>query len=538
MLQTIRSNNFYTILADESSDVTKLEQLSFTVRSCDEHYNVKDFVGIFECSNGISADALITYITDMLLRCNLDPHKIVGIGFDGASTMKSVAAKLKTIYGVQASYFHCLAHCNELIVKDAHEISSMLSDSLGICQTLYALIGAYPKRIALLEGIQKDAQYEVESEDYKILRLRSLSVTRWTTRAKVAYVVLTKNKDLKVALSTLAKDSTTTAEVRAKVKGILQQLACLKKMFGLQATYELVGLLENLSVQLQSAGLTADVACFCIKNVSERLTELRSDIEFERILKSILLLPGIKEQLEQDSEQAPASRSTRNRKIPRALNNANVVITEQLTLGGAINRPKNKENMLLHLKQEFFEAIDAMIKSLDERFEQEGMQIVAGIEKCLLAASNRKNALSASALQLLQQIPYIDVLVLADELLGLPTVIGMYNATSDVKIKEITKVTTLCDIFNSTPAAKVANPQIHKLLRLYCTMPLTTASCERSFSVMRRLKTWVRSRSGQNHLNNIMFAHIQKDAMDNINMENVANDFINANETRKLYFGC
>ena len=64
--QTIRSNNFYAILADESSDVTKLEQLSFTVRSCDKHYTVKDFVGIFECSNGISADALITYITDVI----------------------------------------------------------------------------------------------------------------------------------------------------------------------------------------------------------------------------------------------------------------------------------------------------------------------------------------------------------------------------------------------------------------------------------------------------------------------------------------
>ena len=114
----------------------------------------------------------------MLLRCNLNPLKIVGIGFHGASTMKSEAAKLKTICGVRAFYFHCLAHCNELIVKDTHEISSMLSDLLGICQTLYALIGAYPKRIALLEGKQKDAQNEVESEDYKILRLRSLSVTR------------------------------------------------------------------------------------------------------------------------------------------------------------------------------------------------------------------------------------------------------------------------------------------------------------------------------------------------------------------------
>ena len=161
----------------------------------DEHYNVKDFFGIFESSFqlifSISADALVTYITDMLLRCNLDPLKIVGIGFHSASTMKSEAAKLKTICGVRAFYFHCLAHCNELIVKDTHEISSMLSDLLGICQTLYALIGAYLKRIALLEV---DAQNEVESEDYKILRLRSLSVTRWTTRIKAAYICFADEK--------------------------------------------------------------------------------------------------------------------------------------------------------------------------------------------------------------------------------------------------------------------------------------------------------------------------------------------------------
>ena len=114
-----------------------------------------------------------------------------------------------------------------------------------------------------------------------------------------------------------------------------------------------------------------------LKCLGTTYTDVKSDIEFKRILNSTLLLLGMKEQLEQDSEQAPACRNTKNRKIPRAFNNANVIITEQLTLGGAINRSKNEKYMLLHLKQEFFEAIDAMIKSLDERFEQEGMKIVA-----------------------------------------------------------------------------------------------------------------------------------------------------------------
>ena len=166
------------------------------------------------------------------------------------------------------------------------------------------------------------------------------------------------------------------------------------------------------------------------------------------------------------------------------------------------------------------------------------MKVVRQIESYLLSACNRKQVpLSMEALK----IPFVDALDLVDELKGLPAIIGLCNATADIRIKEVTKVSTLCDIFNEMPAAKVAlrlmKSQTHKLLMLYHTMPLATASCERSFSVMRRVKTWVRSRSGQNHLNNIMFAHIYKTAMDQINFEKVASDFINLNDERKRYFG-
>jgi hypothetical protein len=101
----------------------------------------------------------------------------------------------------------------------------------------------------------------------------------------------------------------------------------------------------------------------------------------------------------------------------------------------------------------------------------------------------------------------------------------------------ITKITTLADVFNAIPAAKVGSPQIHSMLMLYHTMPLSTSSCERSFSVMRRKKTWVRSKSGQNHLNNIMFSHIHKKAMDEINFERVASEFMQHTDGRKHCFG-
>lgn len=110
--------------------------------------------------------------------------------------------------------------------------------------------------------MQKDAKHVAESEDYKILRLKSLCMTQWTTSVKAANVVSSKTDDLKTSLGLLAKDKAVIAQTQAKIKGILPQFTSQGKMS------ELVGLLENQSIQLQSVGLTADIATFCMNSAS------------------------------------------------------------------------------------------------------------------------------------------------------------------------------------------------------------------------------------------------------------------------------
>ena len=74
------------------------------------------------------------------------------------------------------------------------KLSNLLLSSLELCQSLYAIVGAYPKRVLLFEEIQNDFKNEMVSNatDYSVLRLQSLSATRWTIRVKAADVVFQK----------------------------------------------------------------------------------------------------------------------------------------------------------------------------------------------------------------------------------------------------------------------------------------------------------------------------------------------------------
>ena len=54
-------------------------------------------------------------------------------------------------------------------------------------------------------------------------------------------------------------------------------------------------------------------------------------------------------------------------------------------------------------------------------------------------------------------------------------------------------------------------PNIHTLLRIICTLPVTSCSCERSISGLKRLKTYLRSTMGQERLNGLAMMHFHYD---------------------------
>ena len=111
---------------------------------------------------------------------------MVGMAFDGASSMKCIARMIEEIVNQHAMYFHCFAHCTESICsfKDATFHSPLLDNSQDLCEDLYALVGATPKRVLLFQKIQKETE-----RDCSTTRMKNLSRTRWTTRGPAAEVI-------------------------------------------------------------------------------------------------------------------------------------------------------------------------------------------------------------------------------------------------------------------------------------------------------------------------------------------------------------
>lgn len=68
-------------------------------------------------------------------------------------------------------------------------------------------------------------------------------------------------------------------------------------------------------------------------------------------------------------------------------------------------------------------------------------------------------------------------------------------------------------------------------------MPATNAVSERSFSCLRRMKTYLRATMTQNRLNNVMVLHVHKDYTDQLCLIKIGNDFVQGSSHRELQFG-
>lgn len=177
------------------------------------------------------------------------------------------------------------------------------------------------------------------------------------------------------------------------------------------------------------------------------------------------------------------------------------------------------------MKEEYYKMIDAALVKLNERFvKQEGLREHEKLER-LLSAEEK-----------------VDVDRIKASIQHWPPELEIEGLKSELEVfKKKYQCSCLKEYVGAlTGLAKNMRPlfpNLENLVRLLIALPSSSATAERSFSGLRRLKTWLRSKMGQKRLNSVAVLHTHRERVSRLQPRNVIREFVALNPGREAVFG-
>ena len=317
-------------------------------------------------------------------------------------------------------------------------------------------------------------------------------------------------QDYTVLIDTLDEiHQTTRDEYGLKAAGLLSTMSTL---FGLKLGELVFGASETLSKSLQGKDTTIQEAIAAVKLAKCFYTQQRRDGPFLLFYDDVV---KVDQKYNISAPQLP-----RYRRIPKRLNDG---------IEGRYATPQD------YFRHQYFQALDLLIAGLDDRFDQsEVLGPVLDLENLLLKSANGANfnvhlaSFKSSCYKDDFNWEQLNIQLL---------MYGNLVKEALPMVKEVTNVCTICDGMNKSNTYKTMLPEVHNLLRLYLTIPITSATSERSFSALKRVLTYLKSTMTEERLNHCLLLHIHKNVTDTLDIKEIAKDFINTNLERLSYFG-
>ncbi|GBM71007.1 repressor of the inhibitor of the protein kinase [Araneus ventricosus] len=179
IVTNVRKSIFYSVLADETTDISQIEQFSLCVRYIeDQSYKIREDVLTFVPVYDVIGAGLANTVLETLSSLVLDLKKMRGQGYDGAATMRG------QFRGLQASikeklpldlYTHCSSHSLNFCLSGASNFPS-IRNCMGVIKEVCRFFHISAKRTEILKSTISDCCPEQKK------KLISLCETRWVER--------------------------------------------------------------------------------------------------------------------------------------------------------------------------------------------------------------------------------------------------------------------------------------------------------------------------------------------------------------------
>lgn len=388
----------------------------------------------------------------------------------------------------QARYVPCAAHSLNLIGAHAAAASPLMITFFGTVQNIFNFFSSSTGRWqAVLSNLD--------------ITLKGHCNTRWSTKRRAVSALKRTLKEIYSSLNEMTDrekwNLETTVGAQTIIKQINYKFLCL-----LQLWERILVSIDKISKALQKETVSMDKASKMIKGLSETIQEIRDE--------------GIDPAIDYATQKAKEIGidahfpEKRRKKVSKKL-------TELVS--------KDDDSCFLtphdEFKRETNVVFDRILSELKTRYE--AMASISSEFYFLTGPALKKESLNDlkkyAADFCLKYSNDVDVVELSNE-------VDTFKMQAKELLEDLEKATPL-DLLKKIQEFTLEDvyPNIQIALRIYLTLPVTVASCERSFSKLKLIKNYLRNSMGQERLTNLAIISIEHEEVTKLNLDELVNDF-------------
>lgn len=447
----------FSIIADETADISGTEQLSLGVRfvdtSSEQAMIREEFLG-FSPLKDMDAATISDCIIEHCKTFGLLLNNLLGQGYDGCSTMagkeNGVQAKIRSIYP-KAAFVHCASHRLNLVVNDLNNVA-VIRNTIGTIKAIITFFRESPKRRSSVPNIPL------------------LCETRWTSKYKSIRIFSSKFEDIYCQLEEFS------LHANGNTRQAAHQLYCSSKsstfLFCLNIISQYSAILEPVTQALQA--------------VQVDLPEVQ--LQVQNLLSVIKLHRGDSDNYFRDIFEKTVQIAQK--------------VDIELIIPRQCGRQKHRSNPETTSVEEYFRQtvyipyLDSLISSIESRFCDAN------------SAQFNLTLLHPSKLYKLNRQQFKDTMSTINQVYHIDNFES--EALSWFDFWKTREYKSSQDFLDLLPFTKFY-PAVRYALLVLLTLPATTCTVERSFSTLRRVKTWLRSTMSDERLSGLCMLSVHRD---------------------------
>ncbi|KAL6557316.1 hypothetical protein OROMI_017666 [Orobanche minor] len=505
----------FCLLVDEALDQSHKEQMSVVLRFVNkEGLIIERFFGLVHVHDTM-AQTLKDGIYSLLLHYNLDVKSIRGQGYDGAGNMRGQFKGLQALIlrdCKYAYYVHCLAHRLQLALMAASQGVIALRKFFTQLSFIVNVVSASSKRTDQLRDAQVEQiaylisidELETGSGLNQIGTLQRAGDTRWSSHLRsVSSLIKMFSPTCEVLLKIVEEG---TGSIRGDADSAYEAMTTFGFIFVLHLEKKIMEITDLLCQALQRQDQDIFNALRLVASTKLLLQKMKDESwnDLLSIVKSFCQVRNI---------DIPDLSSSYRSRGPRARNE------------------QSDHTLEHHYRVDiFFEAINCQLMELDHRFSDSAMELLR-----LASSLDPKNAYetfrSVDVLQLMEKFYPEDFSDHEKTILKMQLQHYDIDVVQHADYKKLTSIAELCQWLVRT-RREITFDLIYRVISLLLTLPVSTATTERSFSAMNIVKTRIRSKMEDEFLNDSLVLYIERELAEKITLDEVIEDFKAAKDRR------